>query len=786
MSTIAQNLAALQQAKEDIAEAISDMGGTVQEGDGFSSFAADIMTIPAGGGGNLETKTVALDMSSGDQEITPSSGYDGLEKATVTRPTTLIPENIKDGVSIGGITGNFVGSAIPNELDDLVDGTITSFTMPQGKTKVRSYLFEADTFLTSANLQGAIEVGNYAFSGCSNAEIILPSTLTSISNYAFFNSGKSSSPMILNCPNSVCHVGNYAFQSAKISKISGKFSALGISAFQSCTTLTEIDINECSSIGQNSFVSCNQVTKLHLNINGTIASNGLNGMIKVNDLNITGIISGTIGQYAFTALGRDRQNASQNVLLLDLKNSTFTAIEQYAFGSSQSSTGGLSYFRIIIPATCASIGAYGFGAIGNSDIYFIRETPATIQSNTFQNMSNTNLWIPYNSVNAYRTAPNWNASTVVSSIKGYAKENTFTIGQTLPTINEEGYGLTWYSDKACTVQVTTVSDPTQELYCIVGTTVLAYRIQSVNTVDCTVTFSDGTNTYMQGDQVPVGTSLTIASVATDPTKTQVYMFDINGTDYKPATSETITVASDITVICLYYDGVNIPVNPTFADNSWDMIKFACESGIIPSEWNLGDTKTDGNGNAWMLVDKKANRYEKVNGGYTNAVFMKVPLYASSVQWASSGGSSHPTYASSTVHNRLQSGGSYYALEDQTLMALIDSAKIIVKSSQYNTSSTSDTTVGMFAPCYTEMGHTGSYQYATSAETLCNGVTMGSFEYFQDDVNSKRIKRTPSNQVQAWWLRSRHNSNNAVFVTTGGAFSYGVVAGTWCVAPCFAW
>lgn len=47
--TISENLARLQQAKSDIANAITTMGGTVNSGDGFEEFPDDILTIPAGG-----------------------------------------------------------------------------------------------------------------------------------------------------------------------------------------------------------------------------------------------------------------------------------------------------------------------------------------------------------------------------------------------------------------------------------------------------------------------------------------------------------------------------------------------------------------------------------------------------------------------------------------------------------------------------------------------------------------------------------------------------------------
>lgn len=51
-----------------------------------------------------EEVTVELSMADGDQVIMPSEGK-SISKATVTKPSTLIPANIKKDVVIGGVTG---------------------------------------------------------------------------------------------------------------------------------------------------------------------------------------------------------------------------------------------------------------------------------------------------------------------------------------------------------------------------------------------------------------------------------------------------------------------------------------------------------------------------------------------------------------------------------------------------------------------------------------------------------------------------------------------------------
>lgn len=69
-----------------------------------------------------ETKTVALEMGSGNQVISKSSGKDGMTQVTITKPSTMLPANIKKGVNIGGV----VGSLEAPSLQDSKAVTITS------------------------------------------------------------------------------------------------------------------------------------------------------------------------------------------------------------------------------------------------------------------------------------------------------------------------------------------------------------------------------------------------------------------------------------------------------------------------------------------------------------------------------------------------------------------------------------------------------------------------------------------------------------------------------------
>lgn len=67
--------------------------------DGLSKVTVSVATP-------TEEKTVELALSAGDQVVTPATGKH-LSKVTITKPATLLPENIKKGVVIAGVTGTY-------------------------------------------------------------------------------------------------------------------------------------------------------------------------------------------------------------------------------------------------------------------------------------------------------------------------------------------------------------------------------------------------------------------------------------------------------------------------------------------------------------------------------------------------------------------------------------------------------------------------------------------------------------------------------------------------------
>ena len=80
-----------------------------------------------------QEKTVNLNMAEGNQVIEPEVG-NVLSKVTVNKPATLIPNNIKEGVSIGGVEGTFVGEKPEQEKSITVTENGTQEVTPdEGK-----------------------------------------------------------------------------------------------------------------------------------------------------------------------------------------------------------------------------------------------------------------------------------------------------------------------------------------------------------------------------------------------------------------------------------------------------------------------------------------------------------------------------------------------------------------------------------------------------------------------------------------------------------------------------
>lgn len=688
------------------------------------------------------------------------------------------------------------------ELDGIIDGTLTVFSMPADMYYIAPYRFYNFTQLSNVDLTRCTEVGQSAFYGCTNIGTVkmpslltvgtgafqgctslsvdggaLPASLDNIGTYAFAQAGTSGSGFAL-APASLLNIQSYAFQASKLLSISGPIGFVGANACQNCTSLTSVDVSSMGNVAADAFNGCTALQTLRAPIVGSIASNSFKGLTGVTTLDLSGSQISSLSTYAFAAIGASRANASSNPFVLDFSGSTFTQVPSYAFGGNSSSV-KTQYMTVILPDTVTSIQSYAFQYSDHVDVYLKGTTaPSLAASNVWNGATNYNIFVPYNAAHAYSTGTNWTAQA--SHIHGYSEANAFTAGQTLPAINVEGYALTWYRDSALTTPVTTVSDASVQYYCSVGTTQVGYGITRVLADDCTVQITDGTNNYSVGEGVPANTVLTITGIPTTAGWTP-YIFTVNGNNF--TSGDTFTMTTNLEIVAIYWDGVNVPVNPTLSQNSWVIIRDVCRQGKAKDYWSIGDTiditLTNNQTITYRLSDGKSGRYALSDGtGNSEVVFEPLTQLSNITRSMNSNGSNVGGYASSQMHTYLNS--TVYDMFPADVKAAMSQVKILSGTGGGTSSGTSSSDNYVFLMAETEMG-ARTYSIGTDESPL------GRYEYYEaNTAASARIKQRDGTNRE-YWLRSPQSgySYSFVYVNSNGSFYYGDAGTARGVAPCFA-
>lgn len=563
------------------------------------------------------------------------------------------------------VIGTGAGGGGVGALNDIVDGTLSEFEMPQGKTEIYKYRFTDFQNLTSVSLGSVTKIGDHAFDGCTKVE-----------------------------------------------------------TFSATFNLSEL------------------------------------------------------GDSAFSKFGGAR--TQNNQFNFDFSDSTITAVPQKCFGSEDSANVPKN-LECRFPASINQIGGSAFRYATNSDFYFssTEKAPTVSELTTWSNTSNVRIFCPVDNINGYRTATNW--VTMKNSIIGYLPENTYSVGTALPTINEEGYELSWYKDKNCTESVTTVESADTPYYCKAGEERKIFKILSVSTEHCTVTITDGVKNYVQGDKVNRDTVLTITSVP-ESSAFNLAVFTVNGVNF--TSGDTITVTSDIVVVAAYSE----EMDPVFGNNSWSQIMMAFKSGIASTLWNVGDTKkiTSISGKEYTIriADMQEGRYTYATGEPTHVVLEFVELIdlngTTTFNMNSSG-----TNAGGFSQSRMNTVHLPAILADLPLdmQEAIGEINVLSGTGSGSTSGTSSSACKLFLPAEMEMFDAQHYSIGLEE------CPKGQFDYYKThNADSDRIKRYVGTTSSKWyWLRSPGSGNGSSFcgVDSYGGYANSNASNTGGVAPCFA-
>ena len=339
-------------------------------------------------------------------------GCSGITSITIPNSVTTIEESAFDGCS------RLTSIAIPNGVATIGKmafrgcSGLTSITIPNGVKTIEEWAFAGCTNLLSITIPNSVTtigenafyaVPNIMYSGtamgapwgaknmnayrngnllytdatkttllaCNRAakgRIIIPSSVTTISDSAFYNCQEITSVMV---PNSVTRIGKSAFSDCtNLTSITipNGITSIEYGTFEQCEKLTSITIpNSVTSIGEGAFFGCESLTSIA--IPSTVTSIKEYAFASCVSLTSITIPNGV------TSIGESTFSYCVGLTSINIPNS-ITSIGWGAFYGCESLT------SITIPKAVTSIGEYAFSGCGLTSVT-IPNNVTSIEEGTF-------------------------------------------------------------------------------------------------------------------------------------------------------------------------------------------------------------------------------------------------------------------------------------------------------------------------------------------------------------------------------------------------------------------
>lgn len=388
--SIATELTRIIDAKSDIKTSIEAKGVSVPSNATIDTYYGYVDNIPTGGGTPLV-------------ESTDLSDYSG---ATFNSPTqyikgVIIPASVTSFSSTAPFSGATNIESIVVESGNTVFDSRNDCNAVMQTSNNKLIAGCKNTIIPN----DTVTIGQYAFDGCAglSGSLTIPNTVTTIEQYAFQNCTGLTS---LSLGSGVTTIGQYAFYQCGFTSVDlgSGVTSIGNYAFQNCRNLTgTLTIpNSVNTIGQYAFSGSPNITKIVLP-NKNISF----GRTVFAGVGVTSV--GVIGSGADVELSSLQTSLPQNFLgdcpsLISVElPEGITTLGEGAFH-----TGGVQ--TVILPSTLQSTGWGVFTRSNNLRTLTCKAvTPPSIGSSWLETRSLQAIYVPAESVEAYKTAQYWSS-----------------------------------------------------------------------------------------------------------------------------------------------------------------------------------------------------------------------------------------------------------------------------------------------------------------------------------------------------------------------------------------